>query len=303
MMAKHWPVPEANASGAVSQKSLFDSYLYLTQVQQARCYETAISQWRRLKGDPLVQTMGVLYWQMNDIWQGPSWSSMEYDGRWRVVQYAVQRAYAPLLLSSFEQDNNVHIHLTSDSVGSLNGLTLKVHLHNWSANSAEPLATWNFTNLNLESLGSKELAVMPINQLISEALSRNDLFLRLELVDASSVAVADRSFHWLTTLGDAKLPPATLKIEGVKVMDSSTAEVTVSAANTNVFVLLETSGGPAWAGKFSENAFTMLPGEKKSVTFTARHQVLNEESIKAQLQVRSLQGALAVGQAPTVQFV
>lgn len=39
------------------------------QVQQALVYEAAVAQWRRNKRDPAAVTYGVLYWQLNDIWQ------------------------------------------------------------------------------------------------------------------------------------------------------------------------------------------------------------------------------------------
>ena len=39
------------------------------QVVQSRCYEAATAYWRRIKTDPDAETMGVLYWQLNDIWQ------------------------------------------------------------------------------------------------------------------------------------------------------------------------------------------------------------------------------------------
>jgi hypothetical protein len=42
--------------------------------------------------------MGSLVWQLNDIWQAPSWVSLGYGGSWKVLHYALKRAYAPVML-------------------------------------------------------------------------------------------------------------------------------------------------------------------------------------------------------------
>jgi hypothetical protein len=59
---------------------LFRSFFYITHMQQARCYESAINYWRRLRSQPAGLTMGVLYWQLNDIAAFASWSGYDYEG-------------------------------------------------------------------------------------------------------------------------------------------------------------------------------------------------------------------------------
>jgi beta-mannosidase len=73
----------------------FQAWIYLTQVQQALGYSTAISTWRRNKS----VTAGVLYWQLNDIWAGPSWSSINVDGRWKALHYQAARFFSPVYIS------------------------------------------------------------------------------------------------------------------------------------------------------------------------------------------------------------
>jgi beta-mannosidase len=40
-------------------------------------------------------------WQLNDIWQGVSWSSIEYSGRWKVTQYGLTTIFSPLVIYPF----------------------------------------------------------------------------------------------------------------------------------------------------------------------------------------------------------
>jgi beta-mannosidase len=42
--------------------------------------------------------MGTLYWQFNDAWPGISWSSIDYFGRWKPLQFAAKRLYPDIAI-------------------------------------------------------------------------------------------------------------------------------------------------------------------------------------------------------------
>jgi len=295
MMHRHFPVPPVNATTQAEQARVFDAFLYLSQVQHARCYETAIATWRRLKGDYLVRTMGVLYWQMNDVWPGASWSSTEWDGRWRVVHYAVQRAYASVLLSSFvsKEDGLVHVHVTSDVNMQFQGLSVRVGLHHWAALDDAPVHSWSFENLSLGALSSSEVGVVDPSSAVT--VSSGNYFLRLELVLNGSL-VGEPVFQWLTNFREANLPRSTLSIDAVQVLSANTAQVTLSTNTTAPFTLLESSAN--MPGRFSANAFTLLPGERRVVIFEAKsHTAFSVTHVESSsFKVRALQDAI-------VQFI
>ena len=53
--------------------------LYASQVLQGMAIKYGVDHWRRNRG----RCMGTLYWQINDDWPAPSWSSIDYFGRWK----------------------------------------------------------------------------------------------------------------------------------------------------------------------------------------------------------------------------
>ncbi len=73
----------------------FPSLVLASQINQAEAIRTGIEHWRRNRG----RCMGSIYWQLNDNWPVNSWSSIDSAGRWKLLHYAVKRAYAPLVAS------------------------------------------------------------------------------------------------------------------------------------------------------------------------------------------------------------
>jgi beta-mannosidase len=65
--------------------------------------------------------------QFNDIWQGASWASIEYSGRWKLAHYAMRESYAPLLLSPYVnvRDGSVNTFVVSDLTTAVKGAQLR----------------------------------------------------------------------------------------------------------------------------------------------------------------------------------
>jgi beta-mannosidase len=45
--------------------------------------------------------MCALYWQLNDLWAAPTWSSIDYGMRWKPVHYFARRFFAQTIVSTY----------------------------------------------------------------------------------------------------------------------------------------------------------------------------------------------------------
>lgn len=95
----------------------FDSLLYVSQLIQAEGMRVGVEHWRRNRG----RCMGAIYWQLNDIWPGASWSSLDYFGRWKATHHAAKRFFAPVLASACEDGTNVALHVTNETLEPFEG--------------------------------------------------------------------------------------------------------------------------------------------------------------------------------------
>lgn len=77
----------------------FDQLLFCSQILQADAIRYGVEHFRRIRGT----CMGVTVWQLNDIWPVASWASIDYYGRWKALQYAEKRMFAPVMISCEER--------------------------------------------------------------------------------------------------------------------------------------------------------------------------------------------------------
>eukprot|EP00604_Paraphysomonas_vestita_P004328 CAMPEP_0174825586 /NCGR_PEP_ID=MMETSP1107-20130205/42898_1 /TAXON_ID=36770 /ORGANISM="Paraphysomonas vestita, Strain GFlagA" /LENGTH=405 /DNA_ID=CAMNT_0016057327 /DNA_START=812 /DNA_END=2026 /DNA_ORIENTATION=- len=131
-ITRHFNLPAKDCENDSEPLGGFDNYLYLSQIQQSRCYETAINYWRSLRSDEVAQTMGILYWQLNDIWEGPSWASLEWGGRWKPLHYTVKRIFSEISTSliGIPGDDKVSLYGINDNLDEVQ-IEYKLYLVPW----------------------------------------------------------------------------------------------------------------------------------------------------------------------------
>ena len=213
---RHFKLPSSSCSGrdANASFSYFDNYLYLSQIQQSRCYETAFNRWRQLQSERTAQTMGILYWQLNDIWQGPSWASMEYSGRWKPVQYMTRRAFAPVAVSFSGNvgDEEVELWVANNELYDVQ-LTVAVEALSWQRTSEqESRAKIGTINVMIPAISSFKLYAFSMSKdVLTEATGCSDVNQCYPKATGSyssgrraTVAVHEAT-HYLSQMKDARL--------------------------------------------------------------------------------------------------
>ena len=78
----------------------FGTLLYASQLLQAEAIRYGVEHLRRNRNNN--RCMGALYWQLNDIWPVASWSSIDYFGRYKALQYFAKRFFSPVMISCEE---------------------------------------------------------------------------------------------------------------------------------------------------------------------------------------------------------
>lgn len=90
----------------------FEDYVYLSQITQQECIKDATEHWRRNRG----RCNGAIYWQFNDCWPVCSWSSIDYYGNYKALQYTAKHFNAPFTISIENYSASAKIWVINDTL-------------------------------------------------------------------------------------------------------------------------------------------------------------------------------------------
>jgi beta-mannosidase len=256
-----------------SEPKDFASFLYVSQVLQAEGIKIGAEHFRRSR----PETMGSIFWQLNDCWPVASWSSIDYYGRWKALQYYARRFYAPVLASPHVEDGAVKVYIVSDKVNAEHD-SLRVRLMDFDGR----VLLDETKAVDVAPLTSKVYLDWPLKKITDAgAADTSRIFVVAELSAAG--AQISRNIVYLAPTKGVHLKPAKLNVDASGVKGSYKIRIYSPVLARDVYL----SFGNLDA-LLSDNYFDLLPGETVEITATSS---ATFDQLKAQLNVISLTDA------------
>jgi beta-mannosidase len=228
--------------------------LYLSQVQQALAIKTAVEYWRSLR--PFC--MGTIYWQLNDVWPVSSWSSLDYDGSWKLLHYEAKRFYESLHLALIMKDGEAIATAINDTAEAYEG-RLELRLRGMGG---EVITSFG-AEARLAPDSAAELLRLAVKDL---PCAPEEAFLEGRWVTvAAGGGTATASREALAFLAEPKrctLPDPLLSASFEEGPEGT--ELKLRAEKPAFYVAPNAEG---IAGRFEDSGFHLMPGEERTLAF------------------------------------
>jgi len=255
----------------------FEDYVYLSQLMQAEGIELAALHHRA----SMPWTMGTLYWQFNDVWPGASWSSVDYFGRWKALQYHARRFFANVTVAALRKDGQTTFSIISDLQHPRHG--------EWRVRVMD----FNGRVLKQQQVAATlaPLSANPINTLTdAELLGNADPLTHMAVFEwREDGNVRSRRLVYFDHAKHLKLPRAHVQTQ-LQEITPGRYQLHLSSTQFARALWVE-FGGPDTdiEARLSDNAFDLLPGEPVTLTVDSSADL---DTLRAALHVRTLQQAI-----------
>lgn len=251
--------------------SSFENMIYLSQIQQAIAIRTAVDWWRSLE----PHCMGALYWQLNDVWPGPSWSSLEYNGKWKLLNYQAKRFFENIYMPLFVKDNRLSAIFINDTNSSIK-VDIKLEFLTFEGSKYSE---------NIEK--SIQIDKNSIQTIYNEEINKDNadkyfVYATYSYKNKQGELQTRHTETFLTSFKYCELSESKIHYSLKEVDDKF--EIKLSSQKPVFFVSLDADNIP---GIFSDNMFTLSGKNEISITFKPKQKTSLEEFEKS-LSIKNL---------------
>ncbi|CAG9764678.1 unnamed protein product [Ceutorhynchus assimilis] len=246
------------------------AFIYLSQVYNSQAIKVETEHYRRyrsyLTDDGRGYTMGALYWQLNDVWVAPTWSSIDYTLRWKMLHYFAKNFFANVIVTGHINDaRELQVYTVNDQLSPENFTTAIIRVYKYNSPDFVPLLEMSFAS-DLKAGASQLFYSTPIDDLLEDLdCDKNSCFFHFVVQNNASVAISPENYAFPGKLKDSSVASANVQISSVTQSGDNTFDVTVTSDNIALFVWLDSH---AIRGTFSENGFLQVVSSKV-VSFTS----------------------------------
>jgi len=230
-----------------------EDYIYISQLLQAKGIVMGIEAQRRAK----PYNMGTLYWQLNDCWPAISWSSIDYFGNWKALQYKAKKAFENVLISSTIENETVKTFIINDTFKNIID-NLKLTIIDFKGKEI-----WSDT---------KEIEVLENSsqQFYEFPLDKVEITNSLLITEFNS----QKSLFYFTKPKELNLPKEKIQTSIIKKKDGFSIYLKSKVLQKDVFL------STTEKGHFTDNFFDLLPNEEKVIFFKTQINSLKDIKIK-----------------------
>ena len=227
-------------------------------------------------------TMGAMYWQLNDIWQAPSWASIEYGGKWKMLHYYAKNFFRDIAVSHQVKGDSMEVFVISDLLTKVSA-NLSISVHKWSSLNAIKKRTYAAAILPQMATVIVSIAISDWCQNIKECF----IVLSIEVNSMPDFSYSRPVFLTPFSVVDSLKDPK-VSISNFAQISKRVVRFIVSVQSPAAFLWLDTS----IPGHFSDNGFVQFDA-CKMLHFYAQHDV-TVQSIEESLHHISLYNTVDV---------
>jgi beta-mannosidase len=231
----------------------FESFVYMSQVQQAEAIKVGAEHFRRMK----PRTSGQFFWQLNDCWPVASWASVDYYGRWKALQYYAVRFFDDVLVSPWDHDGKIETYVISDKLQPIKA-SLRVRLMDFTGKVLSDKST----AIDIPAQSSAIYSTQSEQELLGGADPKT-VFAVYELRQNGKILSSNEVFF--TRTRDLQLPSPNIQVN----VGSQVGKVVVTLRSSNLARHVALFFGELDV-QAADNYFDILPGSEVSVVINGK---------------------------------